>query len=233
MSYFPSSSHSGASHSSHKPKSSYYGDSKSGHSPVRESTTSSSSHRKTAHHESSRSSMDPPPTLRPAHTFSQRKAGRNESSRSTLRPAQSRQSGNDYSFSPTATRHPGDSHTQDSSRHTGATASSRLGNGQLVKTREVKPDGASQFPGSSVSKELMRVPTSGNIAPRSSAVPTKPNSNGQLSVPGSSRRHSTVDVGSEPVEISSYIAFQLTKSDGSTPNVVQGFKIKIGSKSKN
>lgn len=233
MSYFPSSSHSAVSHSSHKPKSSYYGDSKSGHSSMRESTTTSSSHRKTAHHESSRSSMDPPPTLRPAHTSSQRETGRYESSRSTLRPAQSRPSANDYSFSPTATRHPGDSYTQDSSRHTGATGSSRLGNGQLVKTREVKPDGASQFPGSSVSKELMRVPTSSNIASRSSAVSTKPNPDGQLRVPGSSRRHGAIDVGSEPVEISSYTAIQLTKSDGSTLNVVQGFKIKIGGKSKN
>ena len=176
--------------------------------------------------------MDPPPTLRPAHPFSQRETGRYESSRSTLRPTQDRPSANDYSFSPEATRHPGQSYTQASSRHTGATGSSTLANGQLVKTREVRPDQASEFPGNSVSKELIRVPGSSNVTSRSSAVPTQSTSNGQLRVPGSSRRHGTIAAGSEPVEISSYAAFELTTPDGSKLNVVHGFKIKIGGKSK-
>jgi hypothetical protein len=163
MSDYPSSSRSAASHSSHKPKSSYYGNSKSDHSSMHESTTSSSSRRKNDRHESSRSRMDPPPTLRPAHTSSQRETGRYESLGSTLRLTQDRPSGNDYSFSPAATRHPRESYTQASGQHTGATGSSMLANGQLVKTREVKPDQTSEFPGNSVSKELMRVPGSSRV----------------------------------------------------------------------
>jgi hypothetical protein len=199
---------------------------------MHESTTSSSSRRKAGHHESSRSRMDPPPTLRPSHAPSERETGRYESSCSTLRPTQDRPSGNDYSFSPAATRRPVDSYTQASSRHTGATGSSVLANGQLVKTREVKPDQASEFPGSSVSKELMCVPGSSSVTSRSSAVPTQSTSNGQLRVPGSSRRPGTIVAGSEPTEISSYTAFELTTPDGSKVNVVHGFKIKIGGKSK-
>ena len=232
MSDYPSSSRSAASHTSHEPKSSYHGNSKSGHSSMHESTTSSSSRRKAGHHESSRSRMDPPPTLRPAHPFSQRETGRYESSRSTLHPAQDRPSGNDYSFSPEATRHPVESYIQASSRHTGPTGSSMLGNGQLVKTREVKPDRASEFRGSSVSRDLMRVPGSSSITSRSSAVPTQSTSNGQLRVPGSSRRHGTIDAGSEPTEISSCTAFELTTPNGSKLKVFHEFKIKIGGKSK-
>jgi hypothetical protein len=232
MSDYPSSSRSAASHSSHKPKSSYYGNSKSGHSSMHESTTSSSSRRKNDRHESSRSRMDPPPTLRPAHTSSQRETGRYESLGSTLRLTQDRPSGNDYSFSPAATRHPRESYTQASGQHTGATGSSMLANGQLVKTREVKPDQTSEFPGNSVSKELMRVPGSSRVTSRSSAVPTQSTSNGQLRVPDSSRRHGTIAAGSEPVDISSYTAFELATPGGSKLNVFHEFKIKIGGMSK-
>ena len=229
MSHFPNGSHSVAAHSSHKPKSSYHG---KGHSSLYESTSTASSHRKTGHHESSGSRMDLPPTLRPSHASSQRETGRYESSRSTLRPAQDRPSHNDYSFSPAATRQPGENHTQASSQHNRATASSRLANGELVRTREVKPTQASDFQGGSSSKALMRVPGSSSITSRSSAIPTKSSSNDQLRIPGSSRHHGTIDAGSEPVEISSCTAFELTTPDGSTLKVVQGFKIRIGGKSK-
>jgi hypothetical protein len=107
-----------------------------------------------------------------------------------------------------------------------------LADGQLVKTREVKPDQASKFPGSSVSKELIRVPGRSSVTSRSSAVPTQSTSNGQLRVPGSSRRHGTLDVGSEPVDISSYTAFELTTPDGSKLNVIHEFKVRIGGKSR-
>lgn len=221
MSHFPGSSH--------KPESSYR---VNGHSIMCDSTASTSSHRTTGHHESSRSRMDLPPTLHPSHASSQRETGRFESSRSTLRPAQDRPSRNDYSFSPAAARHPNESYTQASSRHTGAPGSSTLANGQLVKTREVKPAQASKFSGRSESKELMQVPIrSTNVSSRSSAAPTKSTSNHQLRVPGSSRRHVTIDTGNEPVEISSYAAFELTTPEGSTLKVVQGLKIKVGGKS--
>lgn len=190
---------------------------------MREPTTSSSSHRKAGHRESSRSRMDPLPTLRPAHTSCQRETGRYESSRSTLRPTQDRPSHNNYSFSPAPTRHPGESYTQASSRHTGATGSYTLANGQLVKSREVKPAQASEFSGRFESKELMRVPSrSTNVASRSSAAPTNSSSDDQLRVPGSSCRHVTIDTGNEPVMISSYAAFELTTPDGSTLKIVQG-----------
>jgi hypothetical protein len=229
MSHFPNGSHSAASHSSHKPKSSYHG---KGHSSAYESTTTASSHRKTGHHESSRSRMDLPPTLRPSHASSQRETGRYESSRSNLRPAQDRPSRNDYSFSPAANRPSDESYTQASSRHTGAPGSSTLANGQLVKIREVKPAQASKFSGRSESKELMQVPSrSTNVSSRSSAAPSKYSSNDQLRVPGSSRRHVTIDTGNEPVEISSCTAFELTTPDGSTLKVVQELKIKVGDKS--
>ena len=221
MSHFPSSSH--------KLKSSYYGN---GISIMPDSIASTSSHRKTGHHESSRSRMNLPPTLHPSHASSQREMGRYEGSRSTLRPAQDRSSRNDYSFSPAAPRHPGESYTQASSRHTGAPGSSTSANGQLIKTREVKPAQASKFSGRSESKELMQVPSRRtNVPSRSSAAPTKSSSNDQLRVPGSSRRRVTTDTGNEPVEISSYAAFELTTPDGSTLKVVQGLKIKVGGKS--
>jgi len=101
-----------------------------------------------------------------------------------------------------------------------------------VKTREVKPNQASEYPGSSVSKELMRVPGGRHVASTSSAVPSKSSSNGRLCVTGSSRRNGTIDTGSEPLEISSNTVFELTTSDYSKINVVRQFRIKIDGTSK-
>ena len=152
--------------------------------------------------------MDLPPTLRPSRASSQRETGRYESSRSNLNPTQDRPSRNDYSFPSAATRQPGESHKQASSRHTGATGLSMFANAQLVRTREVKPAQASEFPGRSDSKEVMRVPDSSNVTSRSSAFLAKSDFNGQLRAPGSSRRYGTIDTGSKPLEISSYTTFE-------------------------
>ena len=215
-----------SSMSSHKPKSNHHGGSRGDRSSVPESTVSSSSHRKTGQHQSSRSHMD---SIRPTHASGQRESGHYENSRSTLRPTEG-PSRNDYCFSPEATRNPGESYTQTSSRHTGATGTSRLANGQLVKTREVRPTETSVFPGSSVAKDLVRVPGSSRSV--ASTVPSRSTSNGHLHVPGSSRHLGTVDASSDAMEISSFTSLELTRSDGSKLNIVHGVKIKIPGKSK-
>ena len=189
-------------------------------SPASRSSTSSN---KPMHHESSRSHMASTHTLRPAHNSGQRETSRYEAPHPTYSASR-----NDYSFSPAATRHPGVSHAETSSRHTGAAETSTLANGQLVKTREVKPSQESSVPSSSTVRDLVRVPGSSHPVSRYSAGPSSAY-NGQLRAPGSSNGRDFS--GSDPMEISSFTSLELTRSDGSRLNVVQGFKIKIGGKS--